>query len=653
MLPVIGSLSILLFRIFNSPGHLSAGFSLLVLLCSSILIYRNLNEQIYLTFDWFKVGGFQYNVGLLLDNVSMIMLLVVSLITFLVTVFSIEYMGKDHGKDRYFMFLGLFAFSMYGIVISSNLFLTFCFWELVGFSSYLLIGFWYQENEPPKASIKAFIMNRIGDSGFLIGLFLLFAFFQTFELPELWEIFRDQASTEGPGSGMLYVLGIGLFLGAVGKSAQFPLQTWLPDAMAGPTPVSALIHAATMVAAGVYMLFRVFPLMSIEVLNTIAVVGSITAFMGAFAAFAQNDIKKVLAYSTISQLGYMVIGIGVGAPQFALFHLITHAFFKACLFLCSGSIIHYMHSVAGHGHDPQDMQLMGGLKQKLPVTFVAYSVSMLALCGIPFFSGYFSKEAIVLSSIQWSFDPSSPTYGFLVSILALISVMMTATYMGRQYFMVFFGSKKFTDPKADMPAIESGYFKLPLIILAAGSTWVFFAFNPLEYKSFWLMEQLNRSEIDRFTQKALFINHASISIISLLLAVGGLLLAFLIYKKRKLLAFQKMVYKRLGSLSMNNWFLDYFYEHQIIRMAKSSSAGIATFDRRIVDGIVNISGIGGVIISQITGWFDKHVVDGLVVFITDTTRTLGNMVRHIQGGNIQAYFVWAVIGILLTFLLII
>ena len=311
----------------------------------------------------------------------------------------------------------------------------------MGFSSYLLIGFWLQNEEPPKASFKAFIVNRIGDAGFLIGLFIILVFFKSFELPYLWSQFTTFGQPEeaiGISNGLLLVMGLGLFLGAVGKSAQFPLQTWLPDAMAGPTPVSALIHAATMVAAGVFMLVRVFPLLSIPVLDVIAFSGATTAFMGAFAAFAQKDIKKVLAFSTVSQLGYMVMSIGVGSPDAAFFHLVTHAFFKAALFLCAGSIIYFLH----HESDPQDMNKMGGLRKALPFTFTAYTVAMLALCGLPFFSGYFSKEAILSGTLQWITYSSIGGVGWkvIVPLFAFLGVFMTAAYMGRQYFLVFFGA---------------------------------------------------------------------------------------------------------------------------------------------------------------------------------------------------------------------
>ena len=599
---------------------------------------------LYYSVPWFQVGAFDFQAGILIDPLALVMLGVVSLITFLVNLFSLEYMKNDEGKGRYFAFLGLFAFSMYGIILSPNLFLTFVFWELVGFSSYLLIGFWFQNAEPPKASLKAFLVNRVGDAGFLIALFLLFAYFQTFELPELlsaFETFGQPDSSISISSGMLTLLGIGLFLGAVGKSAQFPLQTWLPDAMAGPTPVSALIHAATMVAAGVFMLIRVFPLLDITTLNVIAIIGAVTAFMGAFAAFAQNDIKKVLAFSTVSQLGYMVMGIGVGSPDASFFHLVTHAFFKAGLFLCAGSVIHFLH----HEKNPQDMLTMGGLRKQMPLTFVAYTVCMLALCGLPFFSGYFSKEAILAGTLHWSALQSGFGLKVLVPLFALSGVFMTAAYMGRQYFLVFFGEKKWGRSEGN----EQWKMTVPVLSLALLSVWIVYSVNPFHSNTF-LMDVVG---IKFFYLTSSSVNPMVLGLVSTCLALAGLAVSYVFFYQKKAQGSLEKIYSVFGRLSTENWHLDSLHKILIIQPMMSLKVWLGSFDKKYVDGAVNAFGIFNVVLSQISGWFDRQVVDGTVRLTYTVSGNLGNIARGIQNGKIQAYFVWALLGIVLVLIALI
>ncbi|NJM94598.1 MAG: NADH-quinone oxidoreductase subunit L [Cytophagales bacterium] len=338
---------------------------------------------------------------------------------------------------------------MQGLVVSDNLLLTFLFWELVGFSSYLLIGFWYHKSSAAQAARKAFMMNRVGDLGFLLGLLILWAQYATFDLSQLSQLFSSTAPAQGIWQGhavngiqksselsslWLTLMGLGLFCGAVGKSAQFPLFTWLPDAMEGPTPVSALIHAATMVAAGVYLLVRVSALLTAEALVIIAVIGALTALLAALAATVQTDIKKVLAYSTVSQLGYMVLAVGTGAFAAAFFHLMTHAFFKACLFLGAGSVIHAVHRARPEA-DAQDMRSMGGLYKSLPWTFVTYAVASAALVGLPFFSGFLSKDLILESAWHWAQGQGG--LAWVLPLVAFGTVGITAYYMLRQVVWVF------------------------------------------------------------------------------------------------------------------------------------------------------------------------------------------------------------------------
>jgi len=530
---------------------------------------------------------------------------------------------------------------MFGIVLSSSLLMTFIFWELVGFSSYLLIGFWFEKDEPPVASYRAFMTNRIGDAGFLLALFIAFAYFKTFDIQDIIEY---QSTSNMPNS-MVHLLGIGLFMAAMAKSAQFPLQTWLPHAMTGPTPVSALIHAATMVAAGVYFLIRIFPLLSVEVLYIVALVGGVTAFMGAFAAFAQNDIKKVLAYikkvlafSTVSQLGYMMIAVGSGRPDVAFFHLTTHAFFKASLFLCAGSIIHNLHDKF-HGEtsfDAQDMRNMGGLKTKMPFTFIAYTVSMLALCGLPLFSGFFSKEAIITSSINATHIGFS-NFQLIVPFFAIATVLMTATYMGRQYFMVFFG--KFSIETMDTRWKESLLIILPLLILSTFSLWFWFGSNPVGGGGEWLIGNLLFYQVAESGSHQLWTTSISIG-----LAVLGLIVSFFVYYKNKTSLINKLPHA-LIKLSSNHWYLDDIHHLLVVKPTIILSKITAKFDKRVVDGVVNGLGVSNVVLANLIGWFDRYIVDGSVTLATKIS------MRGIQGGKVQFYFVWAILGFLVIFIL--
>ena len=385
-------------------------------------------------------GDLKIDAGITIDHLTATMLVVVTIVAFLVHLYSVGYMHGDKRYSRFFAFLQLFSFSMLGLILTDNLLLLFCFWELVGVCSYFLIGFWFEQDEPPKASIKAFMTNRFGDVGFLIGLLLVWRLFRTFDLSTIFA--QMQAVAAGQAhlptifgwtvATALTVAGLCLFMGPMAKSAQFPLHVWLPDAMAGPTPVSALIHAATMVAAGVYMVGRVYFFFTPFVLATIAIIGTITALMAASIGLVHNNIKKVLAYSTCSQLGYMMLALGVGGYAAGLFHLYTHAFFKACLFLGAGSVIHAVHT--------EDMRQMGGLKDKMPVTYKTFMVATLALAGVPFFSGAFSKELIVEHAIQWGMNGNAAQW--LPAIVAIFGGGLTFFYMLRLIYLTFFGTPR-------------------------------------------------------------------------------------------------------------------------------------------------------------------------------------------------------------------
>lgn len=611
-------------------GQVLVGFSALVLF-SAVWAWMNVPAGTGVEFDWIVAGANVFEVGLYYDQLAGIMAIVVAIVALLVAVFSLEYMKHDEAQPRYFALLGLFAFSMYGIVLSSNLLLTFVFWELVGFSSYLLIGFWFEKAAPPISSFKAFLMNKVGDIGFLLGIFILFAYFKTLNIESLIELDPLNA---GLPTTMLMLMGIGLFLAAVGKSAQFPLQTWLPDAMTGPTPVSALIHAATMVAAGVYLMVRVFPLLAPEVLTIISVIGGITAFMGAFAAFAQNDIKKILAYSTVSQLGYMIMAVGAGFPVSAFVHLTTHAFFKAGLFLCSGSIIHYYHETKHEAKfDPQDITNMGGLRKVLPITFIAFTLCMLSLAGLPLFSGFLSKEMILNGLASADHLPLS------VMVFGFASVFMTAAYMARLYFKVFFNG----DAK-DEKYSEATVVKVPLLVLSVLSIGFVFSANPLNPDSSWLLPILAD-----FSGSAIAQHFTLVPILSISLALAGLLFSYLYVEKQMLTGLVATVKSLTYQLSNQNFYLDKFYKRAIVRGSLVLAKAAYWWDQRVVDRVVNLIGKTQVVLAFFTGWFDRSIVDGGVKLITWTVNFAGNRTRQIQGGNLQGYLVWAVFGVLLIF----
>jgi NADH-quinone oxidoreductase subunit L len=449
------------------------------------------------------VGPLQIKMGVVIDNLTAIMLAMVTLISLLVHLYSTGYMAGDKNYGRYFAFLGIFTFSMLGIVLSDNLFSIYIFWELVGLSSYLLIGFFFEKDSAADAQKKAFLANRVGDIGMWLGILILYSQFHTFSFEQIYA--NLAAGNFGLSNAWLTAAGILLFMGCVGKSAQFPLHVWLPDAMEGPTPVSALIHAATMVAAGVYFVARIFIILTPDALHVIAFIGACTAFMAATIAITQNDIKRVLAYSTVSQLGYMVLGLGVGAYSAALFHLVTHAFFKACLFLGSGAIIHAMH------HE-QDMRWMGGLRKHMPWTFATFTLATLALAGLPLTSGFLSKDAILAGAIGFAKVEGGGIF-YLIPVLGFFSAMLTAFYMGRQIWLVFFGESRthlkpaenthqghhahdshatHTDDHHAAHGVHevSWNMRAPLVILAALSVYAVYSPDPLDGAKGWFMKMI-------------------------------------------------------------------------------------------------------------------------------------------------------------------
>jgi NADH-quinone oxidoreductase subunit L len=597
---------------------------------------RFLIDRLY---SWISLGSLNADIAFWIDPLSAVMILVVTGVGGLIHFYSIGYMQEDEAYWRYFAFLNLFTFAMLLLITADNLLLMFIGWEGVGFCSYALIGFWYRDHVNTRAGNKAFIVNRVGDFGFLLGIFLIFwSLYQaghgtvTFrEIEKFAPLIKDY---ELWGIGVVTLATLFFFVGATGKSAQIPLYVWLPDAMQGPTPVSALIHAATMVTAGVYMIGRLHFLFTLAplTLTVVATVGALTAFFAATIGLVQNDIKRVLAFSTISQLGYMFLAMGAGAYTAGIFHLVTHAFFKACLFLSAGSVILAMH------HE-QDMQKMGGLKSRLPYTHLTYLVAAIALAGIPPFAGFFSKDEIL-----WKAYSHGLTFQWVLGVAA---AGLTAFYIFRQIFLVFYGASR-GDPHTHSHAHESPRsMVLPLLILA---------FLSILGGSLGVPEVLGGSNRIEHWFEPVFGSpggqHAApvaIEFLLMALSVGiglfGIALAYLIYLRGTLAA------DAFSSLAMgipyrwlyHKYYVDELYQLIFVRGTLFFSRVGAWIDQHIIDVIVDGSAKTTILISWINGLFDNHVVDWVVNKIADSTFGAGDKLRKIQTGNINSYL-YVVLG---------
>jgi NADH-quinone oxidoreductase subunit L len=566
---------------------------------------------------WFQVGQFTFNGNLEINDLSVFMLPLITLISFLVHVFSIGYMAGEAGIRRYFAMLGFFTFAMLGLVLSDNLLALFFCWELVGFSSYLLIGHWLEKPAAAKAAQKAFLFNRIGDVGFLVGLMIVWANTQTFNLTELLhlpEVYSWQT-----------MASICFFSGVIGKSAQFPLFTWLSDAMEGPTPVSALIHAATMVAAGVFLLARVFPLFTPGALDVVAIVGMVTALLAGLSALNQFDIKKILAYSTISQLGLMVTAVGVGSKDAAMLHLVTHAFFKAGLFLAAGSVIHSLHqaqSLSRQNFDVQDIRNLGGLRKKLPITFLVFVITAASLAGIPFFSGFLSKDSIITAIWFWTGESSS--WRWLILISAFVLTAVTVLYTFRMVWFIFFGHSRTELTVSESPWI----MRTPLIVLAAASSWLLVSINPFKTAD-WIIEL-----------KVDFPHSTLITTISTSIVLGSLLLAWFLYGIKTRPAASVPVFQ-------NAFRLDSLYKVTVERPIINLAIATEATDRNWIDGMLHFTAYVQVSIAHVVAWFDTYIIDGSVNAVAWLTGRIGTLTRSFQGGKIQLYIFWAVLALII------
>ena len=647
-------------------------------------------------FTWLDLGGFRLDAGVLVDGMTAVMLMVVTTVSFLVHLYSTGYMHGDRRYERFFAFLGFFTFSMLGIVLANNLFFLYVFWELVGLSSYLLIGFFFHKHSAANANKKAFLTNRVGDWGFWLGIL---AFFTATGTLNYFELFAHVHAGTIKGA-LLSWAGVGLFMGCVGKSAQMPLHIWLPDAMEGPTPVSALIHAATMVAAGVYMVARLAPLFGPQAMLVILYVGAITAFVTATIALVKTDIKRVLAFSTLSQLGYMVMSLGAGDAPNAMFHLTTHAMFKALLFLGAGSVIHAVHS--------QEMTDMGGLRKKMPITFVTFLIATMALAGVPFLSGFYSKDGILGSTLAFGMTNGH----YLPFVLGILAALLTPFYMFRLVFRTFFGKPadqhKFdhahesplnmtiplmilaccrSSPPAGRPRTRAGSAGSPRLTTCRPSRRPSTSPRP---RTGWRSRTATAQRPCRRrpgsgtstpwprkpatgrptvkprptarpppTAKGTAAHHdvrhtahvraMNMSICMVFLGIGG---AWWIYHQKQVdtAALQTRLpgaYKVL----QGQYFFDELYAATVYRFTLWWASMCAAFDRIVIDGIVNGTGYLTRMVSWVSGLADKYIVDGAVNGVATVLQGAGEGFRRLQTGRIQTYLVYVSASVLVLILI--
>ena len=607
-----------------APGVMIAAFAVAVM---NFLAMRGAHEFAPTTlFSWMPVGDLQVDAALLLDPLSIVMTLIITGVGSLIHIFSVGYMKEDPGYPRYMAYLNLFVFFMLILVLGSSYPLMFVGWEGVGLASYLLIGFWFKESANADAGKKAFIANRVGDFGFLMAMFLLFAHLETLDFQGVAAAAVDPRTALPYAGAVVTFICLFFFLGATGKSAQIPLFVWLPDAMAGPTPVSALIHAATMVTAGVYLVVRSSVLFALapHASMLVAIVGALTAIFAASIGLKQWDIKKVLAYSTVSQLGFMFAAVGMGAYTAGVFHLMTHAFFKACLFLGSGAVIHSMHAALHHTHNPadaQDMRNMGGLRKYLPITFITMGIATLAIAGVPPFAGFFSKDEIIgaallgaeganpigLSGITFAGVQGSVWLGLIWGTLS-IAAFMTAFYMGRMMIYTFFG--RFRGGAQEERHLHEGDWtlSLPLVVLAALSLLGGFVnveehvpiverfnFGQGAALHHWLHPVLAGQEgvIRANVQNIAEAHHAAWPImLAIVIGLGGLTLAWVLLGKKALgdAAAEPAYRSGVERTLYNKWWIDELYDRVVLGPIRASARFFAGFDRRVIDGLVDFTG---------------------------------------------------------------
>ena len=595
------------------------------------------------------VRNFSVGMGFLLDPLSCVMLFVVTFVGFWIHLYSVGYMSHEEGFQRYFTYLNLFMGAMLLLILGNNYAVMFVGWEGVGLCSYLLIGFYYKEEFPPFAGRKAFITNRVGDFGFVLGLFALVATFGSLKYTEIFpRIAENPSLLTGPyhlGLTLAGFIGLTMFIGAMGKSAQIPLYVWLPDAMAGPTPVSALIHAATMVTAGVYMVARsnVIYQLAGGVSLFVAAIGAATAIFAATIGLAQNDIKKVLAYSTVSQLGYMFLAAGLGAYTAAIFHVMTHAFFKALLFLGSGSVIHAMGG-------EQDMRKMGGLKKYLPATHLTFFIGCLAIAGVPGLAGFFSKDEIL--------HAAAGGHHWVLYAVGFITAGLTAFYMFRAFYMTFHGSFRGTHEQEHHLHESPPVMTIPLWVLAVGAVAAGYVGIPKLLtggKDLNFFHHLLEGSLYEIAGRPVEEHHMSlgmeIGLVLAAVAVGlvGIFLARWLYRDRGL-ATDTAFETRLPAphrVLANKYYVDELYDKTVIGGTWGLGRALFKFDAGVIDGLL-VNGIGRnftITLSMLSSFFDKYVVDGLVNFSGFLTSLFSKGFRRVQTGSVSNYAMVLAVGL--------
>ena len=662
LLPLIGSAVVLFFGkryMGTKAGWVAAGVMAAAFVCALVALVTwktsGQTDAIVWELPWIPLPGTDagwLHLGLLADSLTVALVAMVTFISTLVHVYSIGYMAGDKRFERFFAYLQLFTFSMLGIVTANGLMQLFVFWELVGLTSYLLIGFWYEKPGPRLACKKAFVMNRIGDTGFLIGFGILFyKLGANVLLPAVDHGMFDEISRLVASQGesvtvnppmWLTIAGIGLFFGAIGKSAQFPLHTWLPDAMEGPTPVSSIIHSATMVAAGVYLTARIYPILTPGAHLFIATIGLITLVMAACMAMVMTDIKRVLAYSTLSQLGYMILGVGVGAYAFALYHLITHAFFKCCLFQCSGSIINA-------NHHQQDMRYYGGLGRKMPKTMLAYGLSTLAISGasIPLLglahvnlglSGFYSKDGIIAGTINYGHALGG--WANLFWIGPVVVAYVTVFYMARSFALTFLGKSR--APETYKHVHEAPWtMTTPQLILAVLALLA----TPLFWPGWLDMIRASAPNVAWVQRAADIETSGGMDATHLYLGYGVswlvvLALGLWMYKDgfgraERIVAIPPI--KVCHTWALNKFYFDDLYDTLAVGVVKTVAVIAGAFDKHIVDGVVNLVGRLGKVAGWAVGVVDAEIVDGAVNGVATFAKDSGAVLRAAHSGRIRGY----------------
>jgi len=613
----------------------------MVIVFNAVILMPHFAEEpaVHLTLLRIATGATTLDIGVQIDPLTVALLFMVPTVCLMIFIYSIGYMHGDPRYSRFFAYVCLFATGMLGLVVADNLLLLFVSWEIMGLCSYLLIGFWFEKPEAMWAGLKAFITTRIGDVLLLLGMVILY--FQTGAL-RFEKVFEGVEHLAETNPNLMFIIALLVFGGAVGKSAQFPLHVWLPDAMEGPTPVSALIHAATMVAAGVFLVARMLPifvvLAGMPALTWVAAIGAFTALFASTIAIAQDDIKRVLAYSTISQLGYMIMALGIGGFVAAVFHLVTHAFFKALLFLGSGSVI--------HGVETNDMMEMGGLRKKMPYTFWTFLAGMLALAGVPPLAGFWSKDEILATAFAQN---------QVVWIVGTVAAFITAFYMTRQVCLTFLGEPR----RKEIHAHESPpVMYIPLIILAIGAVLLGFLGVPADFPI--LGPLLGNNPFHHFLGEQfhhwhyVHLPHVSfnlpVMLISIVMALGGIGLGYIFYGRKPLAAGQRDPLEQMGvvwTVLRNKYYIDEIYRATIIRGTIALADVFLRFDLGIIDGTVNLVGKLTERWSWVSRLFDVYVIDGIVNGLGRVTSAVGQELRYIQTGRVQNYMIIVVISVLL------